>query len=72
MKVAIAPGVWRDDGPQSATAHLGGGFIVRPVLAVGSMIPILKAGANPVTTGEAIRRRRRRDKIRAEQEGGLA
>jgi hypothetical protein len=59
MKVAIAPGVWRDDGPQSATSRLGGGFVVRPVLAVGSMIPILSTGSNPVTSAETARRRRR-------------
>ncbi len=73
MKVAIAPGVWRDDGPQSATSHLGGGFIVRPVLAVGSMIPILKCGPNPITVAEAAaRKRRRRKEAHAPNRPGMA
>ena len=64
MRVAIAPGVWRDDGPQTASARQDH-FAVSASTGA-AMVPILSNSAAPVTAAETRRRKYRREKIRAE------
>lgn len=40
MRTQTAPGVWRDDGPSRASIYVVG-YVARPALTVGSMVPIL-------------------------------
>lgn len=53
----VAPGRWRDDGPQAARATVRA-YSAVPALPVGQMVPERGAGPLPVT--EATRRQRER------------
>lgn len=64
MRTQVAPGVWRDDGPQAAHVRYNQ-FAVQAV-TVASMVPVLTYGeANPVTSGEYQRRQKRLAATRA-------
>ena len=42
MRLMVAPGVWKDYGPESAVSHGGRVRDARPVSNVGGMVPILR------------------------------
>lgn len=58
MKVAIAPGVWRDDGPQAAVIRHPN-YTSVAASPVGSMIVPPSSTPLPVTAAEMARRRRK-------------
>lgn len=60
MRVAIAPGVWRDDGPQSVTAHVNN-FAVGAVTG-DRMVPTIVSANIGATAAEMARRDRKRQK----------